>query len=502
LASVKTNIVANFAGKGVAALIGLLLVPVYIRYLGIEAYGLVGLFALLTALSMILDLGVSPAINRELARLSIRPDAAQEARDLVRTLETFYWGIGVIIGAAVIAAAPLIASRWVQAKALPAGTVQTSIALMGVVLALQWPFSFYEGGLVGLQQLVLYNGIQAALQIVRGLGAVVVLRFISPTIIAFFVWQLAISAAGAAAAAIALWTTMPRGGRPKFSKSAFLRVRGFAAEMTATSAVAMVLMQLDKVVLSRRLSLADFGYYNLAVVAASGLAYLIGPIAGALFPRLSQLVALEDEHGLARAYHAGCQLITVIVAPFALAIAFFSTEVMTIWTRNKTTAAHTALLVTLLVIAGLLNAFVNVPYMLQLAAGWTRLGLYVNTATLFVQVPLLLYLTARYGALGAAIVTLALNASYVLIGVNFMYARLLREHRWRWYLSDIAIPCAAAVAVIVPFRLLLPPLSNAVMLPLLAVIVSLAFAAAVLAAPDSRGALLEMAGNLQRRLIG
>lgn len=76
MSSVKTNILANFIGRAVAALVSLLLIPVYIRYLGIEAYGLVGLLALLTALFGILDLGVTPTINRELARLSTRPGAA------------------------------------------------------------------------------------------------------------------------------------------------------------------------------------------------------------------------------------------------------------------------------------------------------------------------------------------------------------------------------------------------------------------------------------------
>lgn len=502
MSSVKTNILANFVGRAVGALVSLLLIPVYIRYLGIEAYGLVGLLALLTSLFGILDLGITPTVNRELARLSTRPEAAQESRNLVRTLEAFYWSIGVLIGAAVIVAAPVIARRWVHASSLSPATVQTAIALMGVVLALQWPFSMYEGGLIGLQQLVLYNGIQAALQIVRGVGAIVVLQFISPTVTAFFVWQLAMSAFGTLAVAGALWKCMPPGNRPKYSSSLFRDLRVFAAEMTATTAVTLALTQLDKVVLSRRLSLADFGYYNLAVMAASGLYFLVHPISIALFPRLSQFFVLGDEGALSRAYHAGCQLVTVAIAPVALVMAAFSSEIMTIWTRNAVTAQRTSVLVSLLVIGTMLNGFVTVPYMLQLAAGWARLALYVNIAVLGVQVPLLLFLIARYGAIGAAVTSLALNAAYVLVGVNFMYARLLRRERLRWYVSDILLPCAAAVVVIVPIRLFLPPLSPSIMLPALVLIVALAFAAAVMAAPDSRSALIEMVSSIQRRLTG
>ena len=40
--SIKINIAANLVGKIWAAVIAILLIPQYIKYLGIESYGLVG----------------------------------------------------------------------------------------------------------------------------------------------------------------------------------------------------------------------------------------------------------------------------------------------------------------------------------------------------------------------------------------------------------------------------------------------------------------------------
>lgn len=40
----KRNLIANYLGQGWTALMGLAFIPLYIRYLGIEAYGLIGLF--------------------------------------------------------------------------------------------------------------------------------------------------------------------------------------------------------------------------------------------------------------------------------------------------------------------------------------------------------------------------------------------------------------------------------------------------------------------------
>ena len=46
----------------------LLTVPVYLRVLGAEAYGFVGLFVSLVVLTGLCDLGVSPTMSRIMAR--------------------------------------------------------------------------------------------------------------------------------------------------------------------------------------------------------------------------------------------------------------------------------------------------------------------------------------------------------------------------------------------------------------------------------------------------
>jgi hypothetical protein len=48
--------------------IGIVMVPVYLRCMGREAYGLVGFFAVLSAWLALLDLGLSPDLAREAAR--------------------------------------------------------------------------------------------------------------------------------------------------------------------------------------------------------------------------------------------------------------------------------------------------------------------------------------------------------------------------------------------------------------------------------------------------
>ena len=64
MASIKKNIVANLVGKIWGAAIAILLIPQYIKYLGIESYGLVGFYGTLIGSMAVLDLGLSITLNR------------------------------------------------------------------------------------------------------------------------------------------------------------------------------------------------------------------------------------------------------------------------------------------------------------------------------------------------------------------------------------------------------------------------------------------------------
>src|SRR4051812_47258251 len=68
--SVQRNVLANLVAGGWMGLLGLAMLPVYMHYLGVEAYGLIGFFATLQAWFLMLDLGLSPTLNREMARYS------------------------------------------------------------------------------------------------------------------------------------------------------------------------------------------------------------------------------------------------------------------------------------------------------------------------------------------------------------------------------------------------------------------------------------------------
>ena len=73
-------------------------IPLYIKYLGIEAYGLIGVFAVLTTWLGLLDMGMTPTLGREMARHMGGGHTPESIRDLLRSIEFIALGIAMPIG--------------------------------------------------------------------------------------------------------------------------------------------------------------------------------------------------------------------------------------------------------------------------------------------------------------------------------------------------------------------------------------------------------------------
>ena len=444
----KKNISASLVGNGWNALMALVFVPLYIKFMGVEAYGLVGIYASLQILSGLLDMGVSGTLNREMARLSVLPGREQEMRNLVRSLEIIYWGLALVIGIAVIAISPLIAHHWVRADQLSATTIEQAVLIIGFTLMLQWPLSFYASGLMGLQRQIILNVVTVIISTLRGVGAVAVLWLISPTIQAFFLWQMVVSAIHTFLMVTIFWRKLPKSeSRPVFQKQLIKGIWKFAAGTGAITIMSIILTQMDKVILSKMLSLEMFGYYTLAGIIAMSPLRFSWPVFSGIFPRFTQLAALNDQQKLKELYHKGCQFMAVLILPFAVVVAFFSNEIILLWSQSQITAEKTHLLVSILICGTALNVLMHLPHAMLLAFGWTKLLFYKNLLAVVLLVPLIIYMTTRYGAIGAAIVWLLFDVGSVLFEIPIMHRRLLPEEKWHWYLQDVLIPLGTALLI-------------------------------------------------------
>ena len=423
-------------------------IPVYIHFLGIEAYGLVGAFTIILMSATLLDAGMTPTLNREMARFVAGAHDTQSIGNLLRSIELLCAGIVLAVWIVGIIIAGWLARNWLGTSSFSPDTLRIVVALMIVTASLRVVEGVYRGALLGLQRHVTMNVCGAIFATLRGAGAALAIMFIAPTVEVFFLWQAGTLLVSVMTFGMFVHRALPRPPSPPvFSASALNEVRSFAGGVLMTSVLALMLTQIDKILLVRILPLQVFAYYALAGAVVAGLYQLVTPVSQSYYPRLTEFFARNDNRALATAYHGGAQLLAATVAPPAALMIFFADPILRIWTGNQEVTHNVAPILTLLAIGSLLHTMMYMPYMLQLAAGWSGFAVRVNAIAVCVLVPAIFVVVPRYGALGAAAIWVALTTCYVVGSAHFMHRRLLPEEKWRWYLHDIGLPVGAAMGV-------------------------------------------------------
>ena len=455
--SLKKNVIASYLGQGWAAVMGVLFVPLYAKVLGPETFGLIGVFTILQAWMTLLDMGLTPTLNREMARMNGGARTVDSIRDLLRSLECVYLVLAIVMIAAAWWLAGPLAGGWLKVERLPLPSVVEAIRIMGFVLAARWLEQVYRGALQGLQDQVWLNAMQAVTATLRWGGAYLVIVLGVPSILVFFAWQGAVSVLTCTLLIYRTYRVLPAGKRRgRFDVRVLLDIRHFAGGMFFGALLSFALTQSDKLVVSKLLPLEQLGYYMIASTAASGLLQLVIPMSTAVYPRLTEHVSRNDTAGLADVYLNSCAWMAAIVAPPALLLTFFAHPVLVLWTGDLKMAAAVAPILSMLALGTLGNALMNLPYMLQLAHGWTSLSIKANVVAVLINVPLILLAVPYFGAVGGAYVWVALNAAYILIVAPLVYRRVLPQCKAPWYRDAVGRPMLAGVVTSTVLLLVAP----------------------------------------------
>ena len=184
--SVRKNIVVNFLGQGWSAFIALAFLPLYINRLGMEAYGLIGIFVVMQSLLLLLDVGMTPTLNREMARFSTASQNAQSIRDLLYSVEVICYSLAFGIVMVIWLNSDYLARDWIRSEKLNVDTVRDVLLVMALVIALRFCEGIYRGALYGLERLVWYSGASSLLVTLRYAGAIAALDWVSRSIEVFF----------------------------------------------------------------------------------------------------------------------------------------------------------------------------------------------------------------------------------------------------------------------------------------------------------------------------
>lgn len=442
------NLAAGVASTAWTAIVTICTVPVYLHYLGVEAYGLIGFYTALQGVLAVLDLGLSQSMNREVARAASDEERSR-ARDLLHTLAFGYWMVAVAIGSGMWLAASWTSQHWLSTS-IDADQLSTAIALMGLTVACRFPLGLYLGALIGARRMGLASGIEIIMVTVANVGVVGILALVSPTIQAFFMWQALVAMINLLVIRAAAWSVVGEPGvrRPRFDLSAVQRIWRFSAGLAVTAVLGAVFVQSDKIVLSKTVSLTELGAYTLASIAARSLYVLVAPVFSAIYPQMSSMHAAGRFEEITLLYRQGTRLLMAMLLPLAMFVTIFSTDIFTLWTGDAGLADSLSLVVGLLLLGTALNGAMHFPYALQLAFGDSHLPMVINATLLIVFVPLLVSLSARFGIVGAAAAWAALNLLYLFLGTWLTHRKLLPGIAGRWLGGDVGVPLLISLVIV------------------------------------------------------
>lgn len=437
---VRRNIFANLIGGAWITALTVLLTPLQVNILGMEAYGVVGFITTLQVAFTAFDFGLSSTLTRQLA--ADQSDNKSASDELVRTATTIYWVAACVVGILLGAMSRPIAERWFNSNTLDVALLGQCLAVIAIYLALRWPVALYTGLLGGLQRMDVLNAVKVATTSLRLVGGIAVLLHWR-SLYAFLAW----TAFSAMVEVVAYWLacnrvhpTMPI--RPGISWEALRNVWRFSVSMNALAILAVVIVQLDRLLISKLLTLDDLGHYNLAYTAASGISFVVVAVSSAVLPSLVAAHSADPRGTLMRhLYDRADRVMLTLAGLVAFALMFYGQPILALWV-NRDAAAGANLPLALLAAGFWCGAVIANIYNAAVASGMLGRLLKVNALGILPYAVGMYLLIDRFGISGAAVTWLLLNVAYVALLAPPILSDVLDMSARRWLATNV-LPFAA-----------------------------------------------------------
>ena len=440
---------ANYSARAVSSALSLICIPIYIKLLGIEAFALIGLYTSLSLWFFSLDFGLVQSMSREFARYTAGVHTAKQIKDLSFSVEVVFITLILFIVLVFSLLVQASGAGWLKAQDISQPSLVASLQLMGISLALRMQGSLYRRSLMGLQKQVSANIAEVLIITLRYAVTLSVLILHQTSIVVFFICQAVISLIELLTYKLMLVRYSPNeDDKVSFQPKLLLRIWRYSVGTSIIGLLSIILIQADKLILVRIVSLEQFGYYSVAFTIAGALGLLSAPITAVMQPKLAQLCSPGGTAGYNYVYICGCRILVLALVPATLTLSVFSEQLLFLWQQHPITIEQATSITSLLLLAQLFWFLSGMNQALQLAHGQTRLLVQCQAIAIILFLPALYFCSNYWGTHGAATVLLVTNALYMLGLCYFGHARWLPQLRFKWY-SHYLLPTLAASAAVV-----------------------------------------------------
>ncbi|WP_279205351.1 oligosaccharide flippase family protein [Obesumbacterium proteus] len=448
----KKNVIYNYIGQFYNSFIGILIFPLYLKYIGGEAYGLIGFFMLLQAWMLLFDLGMSPTLARQVAISKIGEETSNELRSLLRSLETVFLIIALVIFILMFSLKGNIASKWLNVSTLDINDVAICIALMGAMISLRWFASLYKSGINGYERQAWVNVFNITVVTFRMPFSLIIIFLFKNSIVAYFVYQFLVSIFEVYFLNRKMYFCLPEKGKapiPIFSWQVLSYVLPFAASTAYTAGIWVFLTQLDKLLLSKILPLNVFGYFSMIATLVGGILMLSTPVSNALLPRMTNLLSRGYEEEMLELYRMATRFICCVVSPISMVMCFFPFLIMFVWTGNSETSRWAVSILPQYAIGNAILAIVGFQYYLQYAHGKLKLHVLYNSLLALISIPAVYFSAIKFGAIGTGFVWLIFNMTTMFFWTALVHKKFAPGLHKKWIFFDVFIPILPSLVIFI-----------------------------------------------------
>ena len=360
--SIGRNAGYNLAGAAIPLALSLVTVPLYLKLIGADRYGVLAIAWLMLGYLGLFDLGLGRATAFRIAALR---DASPEDR-----AATLWTAIVVNLGLGVIGAAILWAvADWFFTHVFKVDPAIRPEMIAGVpFLALTVPVAtmtgVLTGALQGREQFLSTNTVSVTSTILFQLFPLGVAWALGPDLP-----RLLLAALAARIVAIAiLWVMchaeLTRGHPIRVEKARVRELLSFGGWVSVTSFVGAMLVVTDRFLIGAVLGAVAVTLYSIPFQLAQRIAILPSSLTTALFPRLSAAAPEEQKRLGGLAFRTLASLMTLPVLGGVLLIGPF----LELWVGHRI-GSQAAPVGRLLLIGFWINAFALVPFTRLQASG-------------------------------------------------------------------------------------------------------------------------------------
>lgn len=435
--SLKKNTLANYIGQFYTMFIGIFMLPFYLKYLGAEAYGLVGFFTMLTTIMMLLDMGFSSALTRETAKLKDKLNGLLQIKEILRSVEGMISILSIAIFVGVFFSTEWIVAHWLQVKELNFEGVENCIKLMGFILAIRWYVSLYSGLVVGLEQQIWLNIYKIIISTLRFGGGLVLILFLSNDIFYFFLYQAVIASLELVVLNLKVYINLPKTRFLIPTIKSIKQVAPFALSLAYTSGIWIIYTQLDKLLLSHYIPLDKYGYFALVVTVSAAIMQFSAPLSQAILPRMISLLSNNKEQEMLSLYRKGTQFVSIVIFSVVGIVACFSYELLYSWSGDVEAATWASSVLFWYAIGNGILSILAFQYYLQFAHGNLKYHIKFNSYFPIIVLPIVYFAVSTYGAIGAGITWMAVQFVAFLIWPPFVHNKFAKGIHKNWILEDI-----------------------------------------------------------------